>query len=99
MHAGNGAARRAAFFCAKFALALLGRVFGQRNAGISALLRAVVDQAVLANVEIAGAGAASPIVFAARGDVVLEAVHASEGTLAERHDLFENFAARAGRAG
>ena len=92
MHAGNGATRGAAFFGAEFALALLGRVFGERNAGISALLRAIMDQAVLADVEVARAGAAAPIVFAARGDVVLEAIDASEGALAERHDLFENFA-------
>src|ERR1051325_29640 len=55
----------------------------QRNRGIATLLRAVVNQPVLADVEIAGSGSASPIVGFAFGDVVLERVHASEAALFE----------------
>ena len=65
VHAGNGAARGAAFFGEEFAVALLVGVFHERNAGIAALLRAIVDQAVFADVEVARAGAAAPVVFLA----------------------------------
>src|SRR5579863_8005804 len=73
-------------------MAPLGGIFGERNAGIAALLRAVMDEAVLANVEVARAGAAAPVVFAARGDIVLKRIDARKRTFAEAHDFLENFA-------
>ena len=98
MHARYGAARSAALLCKKFALALLGGIIGEGNARVTPLLRAVVHQALFANVKITGAGPASPMVLAAGGDIVLKTVHAREGTLAERHDFLEDFAfARAQR--
>ena len=65
-------------------------VFRKRNAGITALLRAIVNQAVFANIEVARARAATPIVLEASRDIVLEAVHARKRALTQRHDLFEN---------
>ena len=65
--------------------------FSERNARIAALLRAPVHQAVLADVEIARAGAAPPVVRLALGDIVLETVDAREAALAHGHDLFKNF--------
>src|ERR1035437_3409570 len=54
------------------------RVFLQRNARIAALLRAVMHQAVFADVEIACSGAAAPLIGAAERDVVLKGIDASE---------------------
>src|SRR5579864_6132406 len=51
-----------------------------------------MNQAVLANVEISRAGTASPVVLAARGDVVLKRIDARERALAEAHDFLENLA-------
>ena len=76
VNAGDGAVRGARFFRIELAVAALGGVLGERDARIAALLRTVMDEAVLANVEIARAGAAAPIVFAARGDIVLKRIHA-----------------------
>src|SRR5579863_3289491 len=72
-------------------MAPLNSILGERNAGVAALLRAVMDEAVLANVEVARAGAAAPVVFAARGDIVLKRIDARKRTLAEAHDFLENF--------
>src|SRR5208282_6686581 len=91
MNAGDRAMRRAAFLGEEFALPPGLRVLIERNAGVAPLLRAVVHEAVFANVEVARPGAASPFVLAPRGDVVLESIHARERTLSERHDLFEDF--------
>ena len=44
---------------------ILERVFLDRDPGIAPLLRTVVDQAILADVDVAGAGAAAPIVWSA----------------------------------
>src|SRR5271156_450000 len=91
VHAGHGAARGTGFFGEEFAVALLIGVFHDRNARIAALLRAVVDQAVFADVEIARACAAAPVVFPAARDVVLEFIYAREGLFFERDNFFENF--------
>jgi len=90
MHAGNGAARRATFLRHEFALALLVRIFEQRHAGIPALLRTIMDQAIFADVQVARAGAAPPVVFEAFGDVVLELINARERSFFERDNFLEN---------
>src|SRR5579859_1763686 len=74
MHAGDGAARGAFLHGAVFAADVFNRVLHQRLGGVAALLRAVVHQAVLTDVQIAGAGAAAPFVLDAVGDVVLEII-------------------------
>ena len=84
--------RSARFFRVELAMAALGGVLGERDARIAALLRAVMDEAILANVEIARAGAAAPMVFAARGDIVLKRIDARKRAFAEAHDFLENFA-------
>ena len=65
----------------KFAVALLVGVLRKRDAGIAALLRAVVYKTVLADVEIARTGATPPFIFASGGDIVLKTVHAREQAL------------------
>src|SRR5258706_5894639 len=65
--------------CARFCSVELPHHIGlgvicQRFARISALLRTVVHQPVLAYIEIAGAGAAAPVIRLAVGDVFLEVI-------------------------
>ena len=62
LHAGYGAMRCAALLGVIFVLKMFARVLGQRDGGKAALLRAIVHQAVFANVEVSAAGAASPVV-------------------------------------
>src|SRR5262249_43287409 len=81
VHAGDGAVRGAAFFAEVFAADIGHGVGFERNRGESALLRAVVHEPVFADVEVARAGAAAPLVGAALGDVVLKGVHAREAAL------------------
>src|SRR5208337_1742718 len=54
------------------------RVFLKRGTGIAALLRAVMHQAVLANVEVARSGAAAPLIRTPQRDVVLKRIHAGK---------------------
>ena len=62
MNAGNGAVGSAGFLGEVLALDVSDSVIRQRDSRIAALLRAVVNQAVLADIEIAGAGSAAPVV-------------------------------------
>lgn len=73
-------------------MAALGSVFDKRDAGIAALLRAIVHEAILANIEIARTSAAAPIILASRGNIVLKRIDARERTFAEAHDFLENLA-------
>ena len=90
MHARNCAVRGAAFLGKKFALATLQRVIGERYAWVAALLRAVMHQAVFADVEVARTRAAPPVVFEALRNIALKFVNAREGLLTQRHNLVKN---------
>src|SRR6202034_2723486 len=79
--------RCAAFFRKIFAAHVVSRVGRQWYTGIATLLRAVVHQAVLANVEIPRSGAAAPVVGQALRNVVLEGVDAGEAALLPRLHL------------
>src|SRR5437588_3558832 len=57
----------------KLSTDIVDRVRLEGNAGRASLLRAVVDQTVLTNVQIARAGAAAPVVRLAVCQIVLEA--------------------------
>ena len=72
VRAGDGAERRAGFLRVVLAPEIFHRVIGERDAGIATLLRAVVDEPVLADVEVARAGAASPVVGASGGEIILK---------------------------
>src|ERR1700674_4376381 len=74
MNAGNCATGRARLLGEKFAVTQLVGVINEGNPGIAALLRAIVDKAVLADIEVARTGAATPTIFLAAGDVVLKTV-------------------------
>src|SRR6478609_5252296 len=76
MHAADRAERRAPFRRQQLAPDVLGRVAGERDAGHPALLRTPVDEAILTDVEIARAGAATPVVRLAVGKVGLETANA-----------------------
>ena len=92
MYARDSAVRRTALFGEKFAPNVVDGVLLQRNPGIAALLRAVVNQSVLANVQVASARTAPPLVRFAVGDIVLEPVEASVMVLLELLHLQEDFA-------
>src|SRR5207248_4465796 len=62
MHALQCAGRGAPLFRIVLALEIFHRVLFERNAWIAALLRAPVNEAVLADVEVARSGAAAPFV-------------------------------------
>src|ERR1019366_2751559 len=74
VHAGDGAARRATFFGDELPADMLDRIVRQRNRRIAALLRTVMHQAILANVQVPGAGPAFPLVLTAMSDVVLKEI-------------------------
>src|SRR5438045_2534727 len=81
VHARNRTMRRAGFFGEILTPQVLARIGRQRHSWISALLRTVVHKPVLADVKIAAAGAAAPIVGLALRDVVLKRVDARKTTL------------------
>src|SRR5580692_6257991 len=81
MHARYGAVRGAGLLRVEFAAYVGERVFFQRNRRIAALLRAVVHQTVLTNVEVARAGTTAPLIGTAQRDVVLEGIHPCEAAL------------------
>src|SRR4030095_17262237 len=64
------------------------RVLFERNAREAALLRAIMDQAVFADVQIARARAAAPVIRPTVGQVVLKLVQPSELLLAAPPQLF-----------
>src|SRR5581483_1263485 len=78
VHAGNGAMRGTAFFGEILATDIGNCVFFQRDAGIPPLLRAVMHQPILADVEVARSGAATPLVRTSLGNVVLEGIDTGE---------------------
>ena len=66
--------RRARFFRPVFPFEIGGPVLREPDAGRAALLRAPVDQAVFADVEVARAGAAVPLIRPAGDQILLEHV-------------------------
>src|SRR5215469_2534658 len=87
VHARNGAVRRARLLGEILAPHVLPGVLLKRNAGITALLGAVVHQAVLADVEITRPCPAAPLVGTSERNVVLKPVDAGEAAFLERLHL------------
>src|ERR1035438_1824171 len=83
MHARYRAMGRARLLRMELAAQIGQRVFLQRNGRIPALLRAVMHQPVLANVEVARSGATAPLIRAPQRDVVLKRIHPREAALLE----------------
>src|SRR5271157_5890483 len=75
VHARYRAMRRARLLRLELAAQIGKRISLQRNARVPALLRAVMHQPVLANIEVARPGPAAPLVRAAQRDVVLKRIH------------------------
>src|ERR1700758_1803207 len=73
--------RRTRFLRQVFPPDIRDRVLLQRHAWIAALLRAVVHQPVFADVEVAGPGAAAPLVWSSLCNIVLERIDAREAAL------------------
>src|SRR6185312_11437399 len=99
VHAANRAERGARLGRREFASNVVHGVGFQRHTRIAALLRAVVDEAVLADVEIPPARAAAPRIWFAIRQVLLEAADARvqilqhlTGTVDRGSDLVEHFA-------
>src|SRR5208283_979360 len=82
----------ATLFRKKFTPDIRHGVLLQRNAGIPALLRTVVHQSFLANVEIPRSRTAAPLIGPAVGNIVLEPVEARVMALFESLHLQEHFA-------
>jgi len=70
----DGTGRRAGFGSAELPTDILGRVIGKRDAGITALLRAIMDKTVLADVQVPGSRPAMPDVGPASSQILLEIV-------------------------
>lgn len=85
--AADGAVGSAAFFGEEFSLDVGGLVFGERNARVAALLGAVVDQSKLADINIACASPAAPVVGLAVGDGFLEVIEARVAAARELTNL------------
>lgn len=91
LHAGDRAKGRAGLASVIFMPHVLPGVLLKGDGRVTALLRAVVDQAVLTDVQIAAAGAATPLPWNSTGDILLEPVEAGIRTLPQTHNLLENF--------
>src|SRR5439155_23764990 len=86
MHALDSAGGRAPLFGFVFAVEIFDSVVCEGNSRIAALLRAPVNQAVFADVEIARAGTTAPLIRFALGDAVLKPVKARVILVAELFD-------------
>src|SRR2546430_4904762 len=82
LNAANGAMRRACLIFEIFSLNVVECILLERDSGIAALLGTVVHEAVFTNVQIASAGAASPIVWFAPSEVFLEPIKPAVTVLA-----------------
>src|SRR5688572_1059007 len=91
MHAAHGAEWRAALHVMVFPSQILGAVLLQRNPRMPALLGAPVNEAILADVDVARARAAVPLVRLAVRKVPLKpvVVRVVERGFAGRRDLLE----------
>ena len=78
VNTGDSAERRAALRCRRFAQYVLARVLLERNAWTSALLRAVVDEAIFADVKEPSACAAVPFVRESSDNIALEGIEVGE---------------------
>src|SRR5262245_42597904 len=78
MYTPDGAKGRAILALVIFPLKIVSVVLLERDSGMATLLRAPVDEAVFAHVEVPSAGAAVPLVWLAQREVLLEAVVVGE---------------------
>src|SRR5262245_61249486 len=90
LNAGNSAVFGARFFIIEFPLDILRGVIFEWNCRKTALLRAVMDKAVLADIEVSRACAAPPVMRPSIGQVILKFVEPRPALLAETLQLFVN---------
>src|SRR6187402_1085203 len=76
MHATDGAVRSAALFGEELPLYICSGVLRQGRSRVSALLRTVVHQTVLADVEVTSTRAATPVIRHTVGNLLLKSVEA-----------------------
>src|SRR5438128_113152 len=81
---GNRAVWGARFLRHKFAAYVRERIFLQRDGRVPTLLRAVMHQPVLTDVEVTSSGTAAPLVGTPQRDIVLETVYAREAAFFQR---------------
>src|SRR5438876_1121766 len=87
LDAADGAMGSAGLFREVLTIHIGERVFLERNTGITALLRAIVNQAILTDIEIAGTCTASPIVRFASREIFLEPIEAAVALLTVGFDF------------
>src|SRR5262245_66683755 len=75
MDTGDGTVRSTRFLGEIFSSEIIASVMFERNSGIASLLRAVMNQAVLTDIEVASTRPAAPVVGLRIRQVVLEVVH------------------------
>src|SRR5687768_2483179 len=92
MYATHGTQGRASLVGVVFTTQIVRAVSLERDARMATLLRAPVHQAILADIQVAGAGAAMPVVRLALREVLLEAVvvREIEQRRAEADDLLQD---------
>ena len=79
--------RRASLLGEVLALDVVERVLLERNSGVTALLRAIVNEAVLTDVKIAGARAARPFIRLASREVFLKPMKSAVALFVVAPDL------------
>src|ERR1700733_14521106 len=79
--------RGARLFRIELAPQIADRIVFQRDSWIATLLRAVVHQSILANIEVASASATAPLIGPAERDVVLKCIDARKAALLKRFHL------------
>src|SRR5581483_11326027 len=84
------AVRRATLLGQILAADVRDRILFQRNARIATLLRAVVHQPILADIQITRPSATAPLVWTSERDVVLKCIHPSEAAFFQRLHLVIN---------
>src|SRR5690348_1835861 len=90
----HGTKRSTILFRPIFAMNILDAVACERNTRVAALLRTVVNQPILANIEIARTRPAPPLVRSAVGNILLKINEASKATLTPLFRRLVNVAIR-----
>ena len=78
LHTGNGTEFGTGLFSIELDFHVLAGVFSQRNPRISALLRAIMHQAVFADIQIACTNTPAPVVLTSVGQLVLTLIEPAE---------------------
>src|SRR5262245_32279145 len=90
LNATNGTCRRACLLGEVFSLHMFVCVLLERNPGVPARLRAIVDETVLADVQIAGASPAAPVIGSPAREIFLKPIQTAVALLSGVFDFSIN---------